>query len=95
MSLTPVSTVEISENTIRVCEASAIYIQGDDSCPSIQKNKIRLCTSPGIKIGSGVNATIFENELKSDFIGIVTIDNKAKIVKNKIEKSHDNGIKVI
>ena len=54
-----------------------------------------MCTSPGIKVNSGVNAAIWENELKSDFVGIVAIDNKSKIVKNKIEKSHDNGIKII
>ena len=37
LSLNPESTVELKENTIRVWETSAIYIQGEDSWPSIQK----------------------------------------------------------
>ena len=61
----------------------------------IERNKIKFCTCVGIKVAPGVNSGIFDNELKTNSIGIIITDSKSKIIKNKIEKSSDNGIKII
>lgn len=89
------STVNLEGNELRICETAAIYIQGEDSCPNIEKNLIKLCLSPGIKIGMGVNANLYNNTLKSNTFGIIVIDSKSKLFQNKIEKCHENGIEVI
>ncbi|CAI2362925.1 unnamed protein product [Moneuplotes crassus] len=94
LNLNSESLVDITENEMRVCKKVGIFIQGEDSLPSIEGNFIKLCLSPAIVIGTGVSAMISKNNLYSDKMGVVILNSKSTVYDNKIKKSHEDGIQV-
>lgn len=53
LNLDSESKVEVIRNEIRVWQKAAIYIQGEDSIPTVQENYIKICLAPAIVIGKG------------------------------------------
>lgn len=68
---------------------------GDDTCPKIKKNVIKFCIAPAIKVGANSNGEVIDNHLVSNQVGVIIEDNKTVVRDNKIDKSHDDGVKVI
>ena len=105
LNLKPENEVNIFENTLVSCETAGIYCQGEASRPFIKGNKIRFCRCSAIISYLGVaadvslfscnNIQIFLNELSINDTGIEIQNNKSRIIENFIEKSHENGIKVL
>jgi parallel beta-helix repeat protein len=50
--------LRIENNSIHSAETAGIYIEGPESRPIVEKNKIRFCKSAAIKLGSGVTAEV-------------------------------------
>mmetsp|Transcript_11521 Transcript_11521/g.19489 ORF Transcript_11521/g.19489 Transcript_11521/m.19489 type:complete len:135 (+) Transcript_11521:202-606(+) len=54
-----------------------------------------LCKCPSIIINTRVDAFVALNEMQINDVGIKIINNKSIIFENTIQKSHDDGIKII
>lgn len=86
--------VNISGNKIISCETNGIYIQGKSSEPVIRDNEINFCRCAAITTNLDVKASLVNNKLNLNVVGIEVLNNNSHIIDNKIEKSHENGIKV-
>ena len=87
------SHVVLQAKQIWACETSGIYVQGEQSCPLIEKNLIKFCRSAAIQLAAEVTAEVVDNSLSTNDMGIELSGNSSKLLRNKIEKCHDNGIK--
>lgn len=85
----------IEDNNIVSCETAGIYCQGESSTPRFKGNKIMFCKCSAIKTYLGVKAEIVGNEININDVGIEVVNNASKLVDNSIEKSHENGIKIV
>jgi hypothetical protein len=70
-------------------------MQGKASKPIIRRNTIKYCRASAIITYLDVDAHIIGNEMLINDIGIEIQNNKSIILDNYIQKSHENGIKVV
>jgi hypothetical protein len=54
-----------------------------------------VCKCPSIVISTRVDGFIALNEMQINDIGIVLLNNKSIVFENTIQKSHEDGIKII
>jgi len=95
MDLEPQNKINVAENHIVSCETAGIYAQGRASRPVFKGNKIKYCRCVGIITFLDVDASIVSNELIINDCGIEILNNKSRVIDNSIEKSHEDGIKIV
>ena len=90
----PQNVVEIINNDIISCDTNGIYIQGKQCRPRIQENRINFCRCAAINTNLDVQAIIIRNSFNLNEVGIEIYNNQSHLIENRIERSHENGIKI-
>lgn len=90
----PQNQVEITDNDIISCDTNGIYIQGKQCRPRITQNRINFCRCAAINTNLDVQALIIRNSFNLNEVGIEIYNNQSHLIENKIDRSHENGIKI-
>lgn len=93
--MSPRNVFVFRDNALVQCSTAGLYLQGEGSQPVVLHNVFLVCKCPAVYLETRVDALLALNEMQVNDVGVKLVNNKSVVFENTIQKSHDDGIKIL